>query len=311
MPLDPLARVVIDTLTQVFPDVGVKVFDAAEVRRAIAAMPLPAAEPTPVGKVEDRTIPGAPGEPPISVRVYWPRAGGDRLPLVVFFHGGGWVIGGLDSHDPLCRTLANEVGAVVVSVDYRLAPEHRFPAAAEDAYAATVWAHAHAAELGAVPSRLAVAGDSAGGNLAAVVSLMARDRGGPPLRLQVLIYPVTDCARDTPSYHDNAEGYFLTAAHMRWYEAQYLGAADGTQPYVSPMRARDLSGLPPAYVVTAEFDPLRDEGEAYAQRLRDAGVAATVRRYDGMFHGFFSLPDLLPAAREANLAAFKALREAL
>jgi acetyl esterase len=163
----------------------------------IAAMPLPAAEPIPVLKVEDRTISGGPDGPPVPVRVYWPQTGGDRLPLVVYFHGGGWVIGGLDSHDPLCRALANEVGAVVISVDYRLAPEHRFPAAAEDAYAATTWAYAHAAELGAAPSRLAVAGDSAGGNLAAVVPLMARDRGGPPLRLQLLVYPVIDCARST------------------------------------------------------------------------------------------------------------------
>jgi acetyl esterase len=200
---------------------------------------------------------------------------------------------------------------VVLSVDYRLAPEHRFPAAAEDAYAATAWAFAHAAELGAVPSRLAVAGDSAGGNLAAVVPLMARDRGGPPLRSQVLVYPAVDCAQNTPSCRDNGEGYFLTAAHMRWYWEQYLGAADGAHPYASPLRATDLRGLPPAYVVTAEFDPLRDEGEAYAQRLRDAGVPVIVRRYDGMFHGFFSLADLLPAAREANVAVFAALREAL
>jgi acetyl esterase len=311
MPLDPAARVVIEALTQVFPDVGVKVFDAVEARRLIASLPMPAVEPVPVGTVEDRSIPGAPGGPEIPVRIYWPHAGGNRLPLVVYFHGGGWVIGGLDSHDPLCRALANEVGAVVLSVDYRLAPEHRFPAAAEDAYAATAWVHAHAAELGAAPSRLVVAGDSAGGNLAAVVPLMARDRGGPPLHMQVLVYPVIDCARDTASYRDNAEGYFLTAAHMRWYWEQYLGAADGTHPYASPLRARDLSGLPPAYVVTAEFDPLRDEGEAYAQRLRDAGVPVTLRRYDGMFHGFFSLADLLPAARAANAEVFTALRDAV
>ncbi|MBP1687639.1 MAG: alpha/beta hydrolase family protein [Deltaproteobacteria bacterium] len=311
MPLDPVARVVIDTLVQVFPDVGVKVLDAAEARRMIAVAPMAAAETIPVLKVENRTIPGAPAGPPIPVRIYWPRAGRDPLPMVVYFHGGGWVLGDLESHDPLCRALANEVGTVVLSVDYRLAPEHRFPAAAEDAYAATVWAAAHAAELGATRSRLAVAGDSAGGNLAAVVPLMARDRGGPPLRGQLLVYPVTDCARNTPSYEENAEGYFLTAAHMRWYWEQYLGAADGSHPYASPLRAPDLSGLPRAYVVTAEYDPLRDEGEAYAHRLRDSGVPVTVRRYDGMFHGFFSLADLLPAAREANVAAFTALREAL
>lgn len=311
MPLDPLARVVIDALVQVFPDVGVKVCDAAEVRRMIAAVPRPAVAAIPVGRVEDRSVPGASGGPPIPVRLYWPRTAGDRLPLLVFFHGGGWVIGDLDSHDPLCRAMANETGAVVMAVDYRLAPEHHFPAAAEDAYAATAWAHAHAAELGAAPSRLAVAGDSAGGNLAAVVALMARDRGGPRLRLQVLVYPVVDCARNTPSYRANAEGYFLTAAHMRWYWEQYLGTADGSHPYASPLRARDMSGLPPAYVVTAEFDPLRDEGEAYAQRLREAGVPVTARRYDGMFHGFFSLAELLPAAREANVAAFAAVRAAL
>lgn len=311
MPLDPVARVLIDTLVQVFPDVGTKVFDAAEARRILAAAPMPPTEPIPVAKVEDRRIPGAPDGPPIPVRVYWPQTGSNGLPVVVYFHGGGWVLGGLDSHDPLCRSLANEVGAVVVSVDYRLAPEHRFPAAAEDAYAATAWVHAHATELGAAPSRLAVAGDSSGGNLAAVVALMARDRGGPPLRFQLLVYPVVDYARNTPSYRANAEGYFLTATHMRWYWDQYLGTADGAGPYASPLRAHDLRGLPPAYVVTAEFDPLRDEGEAYAQRLREAGVPVSVRRYDGMFHGFFSLAGLLPAAREANGAAFTALRAAL
>jgi acetyl esterase len=204
---------------------------------------------------------------------------------------------------------------VVVSVDYRLAPEHRFPAGPEDAYAATVWAAEHAEELGADRARVAVAGDSAGGNLAAVVSLLCRDRGGPDLRFQLLIYPVCDISptrHEHGSQTDNATGYFLTTSHMEWFRAQYLPeGADGSDPYASPLRAEDLSGLPPAMVITAEYDPLRDEGEAFGRRLQAAGVATVARRYDGMFHGFFGMAAFLDSARRAHDDAVAALRRAL
>lgn len=317
--LDPAAEGIVAAMTATFPRVGTDVLDAAEARRIMAETPRPEVEPIPVGRVEDRTIPGPPGAPPLPVRVYWPAAAdagtdaedADAVPppVVVFLHGGGWVLCGLDTHDQTCRALTRDAGAITVSVDYRLAPDDRFPAAAEDAYAATVWAAAHVDELGGDPRRLAVAGDSAGGNLAAATALMARDRGGPALAFQLLVYPVLDHRRDTPSHRENAEGFFLTGTHMRWYWEQYLGPdGDGAHPYASPVLADDLTGLPPAHIVTAECDPLRDEGEDYARRLRDTGVPVEVVRYDGMFHGFFGMADLLPGARRAQDAAFGALR---
>ncbi len=233
---------------------------------------------------EDRKIPGPAGEIPI--RVYTPAGEGPK-PVIVYFHGGGWVIGELDTVDNPLRRIANRTGAVVVSVDYRLAPEHRYPAAFDDSYAATAWVAEHAAELGGDPERIAVCGDSAGGNLAAAVAIAARDRQGPRLTAQLLIYPVTDFGFTTESYEQNGEGYLLTKGSMQWFWAHYLGAQDlGKDPYACPARADDLSGLPPAFVATAEFDPLRDEGEAYAANLRIAGVDVTAKRYDGMLHGF-------------------------
>jgi acetyl esterase len=207
--------------------------------------------------------------------------------VIVYFHGGGWVIGELDTVDNPLRRIANRTGAVVVSVDYRLAPEHVYPAAFDDSYAATAWVAEHAAELGGDPERVAVSGDSAGGNLAAAVAIAARDRQGPRLAAQLLIYPVTDFDFTTESYEQNGEGYLLTKGSMQWFWAHYLGAQDlGKDPYACPARADDLAGLPPAFVATAEFDPLRDEGEAYAAKLRIAGVDVTAKRYDGMLHGF-------------------------
>jgi acetyl esterase len=233
---------------------------------------------------EDRTIPGPAGE--IPVRVYTPAGEGPK-PVIVYFHGGGWVIGELDTVDNPLRRIANRTGAVVVSVDYRLAPEHVYPAAFDDSYAATAWVAEHAAELGGDPERIAVSGDSAGGNLAAAVAIAARDRQGPRLAAQLLIYPVTDFDFTTESYGQNGEGYLLTKGSMQWFWAHYLGAQDlGKDPYACPARADDLAGLPPAFVATAEFDPLRDEGEAYAAKLRIAGVDVTAKRYDGMLHGF-------------------------
>ncbi len=239
-----------------------------------------------VAHVEDRKIP-APGGM-LRIRIITPQAAGaSPLPVVVYFHGGGWVLGNIESHEGICRSVANAGGVIVVTVAYRLAPEHRFPAAAEDAYAATLWAAEHAAEFGGDPRRTAVAGDSAGGNLAAVACLMARDRGRPRVDFQVLLYPITDYNLNNKSYIDNADGFFLTRSEMTWYWEHYVEQAeDRLHPHASPSRAADLSRLPPALVITADFDVLRDEGEEYARRLQAAGVAAKLSRYDGMIHGF-------------------------
>jgi acetyl esterase len=227
----------------------------------------------------------------IPARVYIPREG-EVLPVLVYFHGGGWVLGDLDSVDSLCRSLANAADCVVVSVDYRLAPEHKFPAAVEDAYSATKWIANSATSSSGDPRRIAVGGDSAGGNLAAAVSLMARDKHGPPIVFQLLIYPATNHAFDTTSYSDNADGYWLSKDDTRWFWNHYLrDEEDGRNPYASPSCAGDLSSLPPAFVITAEFDPLRDEGEAYAARLRERGVPVKVTRYDGMIHDFVNIAE--------------------
>jgi acetyl esterase len=308
MPLDPQARFVLDQmaaqggmeLTQLSP---------AEARQVFEKMRVPV-PPEPVAHVEERRIPGPAGA--IPVRVYRGADAPTPAPVVAYFHGGGWVIGSLDSHDNLCRTLANRARAVVVSVDYRLAPESRYPAAAEDCFAATRWIAGHAAEIGGDGARLAVAGDSAGGNLAAVVSLMARDRGGPAIRHQALIYPVTDPDFERASYRENAEGYLLTRDAMRWFWDHYVpDAARRDDAYVSPLRAKDVAGLPPATVVTAEFDPLRDEGEAYAARLREAGVATTLTRHDGQIHGFVSMFEIFDRGKAALDEIAAALRSAL
>jgi acetyl esterase len=231
--------------------------------------------------------------------------------IVAYLHGGGWVMGTLESYDTPLRALANASGAIVAAVDYRLAPEHRFPAAVEDSYAATMWASRNAAELRGAQHRLAVAGDSAGGNLAAVVALGARDRGGPAIGFQLLVYPITDHGMDTASYREHADGYYLTAAGMRWYWDHYLGGADGGAPDASPLRAAFFGDLPPALVITAEHDVLRDEGEAYVARLQAAGVPAEVSRYPGMVHGFFRWRAVTPAADAAMQEAAAAVRAAL
>jgi acetyl esterase len=239
----------------------------------------------PVADVHDVAVPGPGGHVP--VRVFRPASAAASAGVVAYFHGGGWCIGSIASFDPLCRALANASGAIVASVGYRLAPEHPFPAAVEDAHAVVRWLGEHAAELGGDPARLAVAGDSAGGNLAAAVARRLRDEGGPPLRLQALIYPVTDAGNATTSYRESAEGYGLTAASMRRWWRVYLDGADAQQPDCSPLRAEDLSGLPPAFVLTVDRDVLRDEGELYARALEAAGVPVTLRRYDDAIHGFF------------------------
>jgi acetyl esterase len=237
---------------------------------------------------------------PVSMRVYRPEAAGP-LPALVYFHGGGWVVCDLDTHDNVCRTIARRAEAVVVAVDYRLAPEHKFPAAVDDSYAATLWVAANAGRLGIDPGRIAVGGDSAGGNLAAVVALKCRDHGGPAIALQVLVYPVMNLASfDTASYSEFAEGHNLTRSEMEWFRDCYLARPeDGFDPLASPLLAADLRGLPPALVITAECDVLRDEGEAYARRLEEAGVPVTSCRYPGVIHPFFSMPGVLPQARQA------------
>ncbi len=310
MPLDPQARAVLDALAQAqLPDFSTLEPAAVRALHDAGLAAANAASPEPVARVEERRVPGPAGE--IPVRLYAPE-GQRPLPLVAYFHGGGFVICSLDTHDNVCRRLANESGCAVVSVDYRLAPEHRYPAAPEDCFAVLRWLAEKGGELGGDPERIAVAGDSAGGNLAAVVALMARDRGGPALRHQLLVYPVTDHCFETASYLENAEGYLLTTRMMRWFWGHYLeDPARGAEAYASPLRAPDLSGLPPATLITAEFDPLRDEGDAYAGRLREAGVPTASLRYDGVFHGFFSMFENIDAGRRAVAAAAHALREAL
>jgi acetyl esterase len=267
----------------------------------------PASTPTPpeIGSVKNVVAEGPHG--PIPLRVYRPAAVPDatRLPAYVYFHGGGWVIGDVNTHDVMCRQLTAASGASVVSVDYRLAPESKFPAAADDAWAATRWVVAHADTLGLDAGRLAVGGDSAGGNLAAVVALLARDAGGPAIALQVLIYPVTDVMRETRTYADFADGYLLTRDSMRWFIAHYLRSKDDASDWrVSPLRA-------PSLIVTAGFDPLRDEGEMYAGRLRDAGVMVDYVCYGGMIHGFAGMGKLIDTAQRAIAHIGDSLRQAL
>jgi acetyl esterase len=283
-------------------------------RRKEAA--VTAGPPIPMARVEDVEIPGPAGT--IPARLYAPRSAGDGPTpqgggaLLVYYHGGGWTICDLETHDGTCRFLAASSGASVLSVDYRLAPEHPFPAAVEDAHTAFGWAAEHAAELGADPARIAVGGDSAGGNLAAVTSLLARDSGGPRPAMQLLIYPATDADDSHPSRRLFAEGFLLTRADMEWFEENYLAdPADAADPRVTVLRVEDLSGLPPAYVATAGFDPLRDEGEAYAQRMREAGVPVALRRQPGLIHSFANLTAVSRTARAAMLEVAGALRMGL
>jgi acetyl esterase len=261
-----------------------------------------------VFEVTDRTFTGPGGELP--VRVYRPSA--DRpLPTLVYFFGGGWTLGGIETSDGVCRAIANASGCLVVTPGYRLAPEHPFPAAVDDCLAAVTWVAGHAADLGADTGRIAVGGDSAGGNLAAVVALQARDRG-PRLAAQLLVYPNTCYRADTESLRDNDDRWMFNRHSVDWYWRNYLPDADlGRDPRVSPLLAPDLSGLPPALVVTAEYDPLRDEGERYAERMRASGVPVELTRYDGMAHGFFTMSGALSDARRAVAQAARYLRETL
>jgi acetyl esterase len=306
VPLHPQVKTFLDALAAAG---GPKTSELTPEEARAAYLVLSSFEPPEeVARVEDRTILGPAGD--LAVRVYTPEeAVGGRPGALLWFHGGGWVIGDLQSADTICRALANRSGAVVVSVDYRRAPEHRAPAALEDCLAALDWVAAEAGSLGA-SGRLAVGGDSAGGNLAALVCQRARDAGGPPIDLQLLVYPVTDLTLRHPSMDENGSGYLLTKDTMAWFVDHYLGDADPEDPAVSPLWATDLAGLPPAVVITAEYDPLRDEGEAYAEALRAAGVEVEAVRYDGQIHEFFRLSTVLGGAAAVDLAG-KALRGVL
>lgn len=262
--------------------------------------------------VADRTIPGPAGELP--VRIYRPAsaAADALLPALVYAHGGGWVFGNLDSHDVLCAQLALEAGIAVIHVDYRLAPEARFPGAFDDVVAALQWVAAHGASVGIDPARLAIGGDSAGGNLAAAVSIWARDNAGPKLLMQLLAYPVTDAVARAESYRHFEDGYGLNAVTMEWFFDHYTPDKPSRGDWrVSPLRAASLAGLPPALVVTAGYDPLRDEGRAYAWRLQQEGTQADLVEFGGMLHGFLSSPMLLHGARRGTTLCAAALREAL
>lgn len=299
MPVDPQIQALLDRGTGV---PATHTLPVAEARLQYEARIAVMAPPAPVAKIAERSIDGPGG--PLKLRIYTP-VGSGPFPLMMFFHGSGFVLCSLDTHDGLCRNLAAGIGCVVASVDYRLAPEHKFPDGPDDCLAATRWAAAHAAELGADPARIMLAGDSAGGNMAAVTALRVRDEGGPELCGQMLLYPVTDYhTPGTPSYAENANGYGLTRDTMKWFWGHYLtNPAEAESPHASPLRAPDVSGLPPAYVMSAEYDPLRDEAELYGERLRAAGVPTEITRCSGMNHGFLFWVGLVAGADAAMAAA--------
>jgi acetyl esterase len=313
MTLHPQARAVLERVAAA-GEVAPTDEHLAEIRAGYAMLVTMGTGPAePVASVGDLEIAGPGG--PVPVRVYRPIEH-RPLPVVVFFHGGGWTIGSIDDYDPVARQIANRSGALVVSVGYRLAPEHPHPAALDDCWAATTWTAEHGAEIGGDSSRFALMGDSAGGNIAAVLAQRCAREGGPRPALQVLVYPVVDCDLDTASYGENGKGYLLDTDQMRWFFDCYTrGGSALDDPTVSPLRtahlkAADLGGVAPALVITAEYDPLRDEGEAYATALRAAGVEVTHTRYDGMIHAFFGLGAAFDAGNEAVAEAGAALRAA-
>lgn len=300
MPLDPAAQQILDLIAQ-FGGPPVTARTPEEARADYAGLSSLAAGPAPeVASVERSEIAGVP------VHLVEPH-GTEPFPVLVWFHGGGWVIGSSELSVPVCAELASRAGCLVVSVDYSLAPEHPFPRGLEDCLSVGEWVLEHAAEIGGDPSRVAVGGDSAGGNLATVVAQEVDGFG-----FQLLVYPVTDATTSLPSYAENGSGYLLEADTMRWFLDHYLAGADPTDPRVSPLHAdlEMLADLPPALVITAEYDPLRDEGNAYAERMRQAGVDVTLRCYEGQIHGFFSMGGLIPAGSEAVAEAASALRSA-
>ena len=303
----------IERVLQVMAEAGLKPIEALTPVEARAQMEATAqsrkAEPLPVDRVEERSVPGPAGD--IRLRLYWPNAAAP-LPAIVYYHGGGHVIGSLDTHDLVARNLCAGVGALVVSVDYRMGPEHKFPAAVEDSFAALKWVHANARELGANPARIGVHGDSAGANLAAVTALLARDAGSPRLRLQSLVYPVADYGLAGGSYQKYAQGYgLLTRESMVWFRNHYLRRPDEAEDWrASPIKATSLSGVAPAIVITAECDVLHDDGERYAEALRRAGVPVEYKEYAGMIHGFFGMMPAVDDAMNAQRAVWAAFKRA-
>jgi acetyl esterase len=312
MKIDPGAQQVIDLIVAAgrppYPEVG-----HLEARRLyLEARKVLQPDPEPIAEMRDLTAPGPAG--PIPLRLYRARPvkDGELQPALIYFHGGGWVIGNLDSHDGVCRGFANGAACTVISVDYRLAPEHKFPGAVEDSIAATKWIAENAKSLGIDANRLAVGGDSAGGNLTAVVAQHARDRGVPKLRFQLMIYPACDMGMTHPSITEFAEQLPLTRASMKWFIDSYLrNAADVGDWRASPLKAKSLAGLPPAYLMTAGCDPLRDEGEAYAAALKAAGVPVEAKRFDGQIHGFITMGKFIPGAATAMSEMSAALKRAL
>lgn len=311
MPLDPLVQAFLDQLNAQ-PAPPMWELTPAQAREMfVAMMNLVGPKDVPIGKTENILIPGPGGD--IAARVYAPvAAGSDAQPTLVFFHGGGWVIGDLETHDGLCRMFANEGSLKVIAVDYRRAPEEPFPAAVDDAFAAVTWIEANAAQLGVDPNRIAVGGDSAGAGLAASVAQMAKAAGAPHVGFQLLMFPVTEIGGDTPSLHDFAEGYFLETRTLQWFYDSYAPKAeDRADPKASPLLAEDVSGLPNGYVMLAGHDPLHDEGLRYAEKLRGAGLAVTVADYPDLIHDFIYMQAVLPQAHEAVTAAAKAVAAAL
>lgn len=310
MPVHPQVQVLLDAMAAM-EGPQLHEMTPAEARAMFEAMRATSPEPPELAAVEDAKVPSPEGHV-IPVRVYRPL-GADLAPVCMYFHGGGWVIGSIESHDAVCRELAARSGCAVVSIDYRLSPETPFPGPLDDCVAATEWVAANGAELGVDGSLLAVAGDSAGGNLAAAVTLVAKQRGGPAIAGQVLVYPATDHAYELPSCVDNAEGFMLTTAAMHWFTGHYLGgdASLAADPLASPLRGDDLTGLPPAHVITAEYDPLRDQGEAYGHKLEAAGVPTTIHRYDGQIHGFVGLFPMLDDGKTALDEMAQALKAAV
>lgn len=310
MPLDPSAKAVVDLVAAAQ---GPRLWEVSppEARAMYEAMvQLLDAKDVPIGKVEDIEAPGPAGAIPL--RVYTPVGSPAAAPALIYLHGGGFVIGSRATHDGLCRQLANEAGCTVISVDYRLAPEHKFPAAVEDAFAAALWIERNATALGIDANRLAIGGDSAGGNLATVVCQLAKAKGGPALRFQLLIYPVVEARAETASMRAFAEGYLLEKRSMDWFMAAYLpDGQDPADPRLSPLHAASLAGLPPALVVTAGHDPLRDEGIAYVKALEEAGVRAQHRDHPGQVHGFFNLSGAIPEGRSAIAEAAEILKAAI
>ncbi|WP_223590797.1 alpha/beta hydrolase [Neobacillus bataviensis] len=306
MSLDPQTKLVLDQLAAA----GAPPMETLTPEQARQAFLLPQAELEEVGKIEDRTIPGTVTD--IPVRVYYPKESQTNYPALVFYHGGGWVIGNIETHDNVCRALTNLANCVTISVDYRLAPEHKFPAAVEDSFAAVQYVFENAEAFQVDRSRIAVGGDSAGGNLAAVVANLAKDNNHPAICFQLLIYPSTNVGGEpTVSMRENAEGYFLTKGTMEWFRACYLNSEeDKHNPLLSPILYEDFKGLPPALVITAEFDPLRDEGEDYAEKLAEAGVEVECVRYDGTIHGFVSMAAVIDQGKRALEKSGRALKKA-